>query len=104
MQQEVIKKLVKLDIFGKEDITETEYNNNKNDKTYLSFQEPGNYGEYNEVYWRVDTRGLTPDDIDLLLKIDQAKNIRTIKNAAIFFVALSVISIVISIIGAVSLL
>lgn len=104
MKQEVIKKLVEANIFNQKDITEIEYNNkSESDKLYLSFREPGYYGEYQTKYWQVDTKGLTPEEIDLLLKTDQTKNIRTIKNIAIFFAVLAGISLAVSIVSAISI-
>lgn len=95
---------------------ETSLNNDKHvlfktkNYTYHNGQRTTGFPDENETfeiddnvfYGQIDTKGLTPEEINLLLKIDQTQNIRSIKNMATFFVVLTVISLVISIISAVS--
>lgn len=105
MKQKIIDKLIEIDLFGKTSVSEEEFNKHSeiedNFLYYTTKFDCGN-GTVETEYWRIDTKDLTPEEIDLLLKIDQTKNIRTIKNVAIFFVILTVISLIISIISAVS--
>ena len=47
--------------------------------------------------------GITDEDLPLMIMAEQLKTLKTIKKGVIFFVVLSVISIIISIIGAVNM-
>lgn len=106
MKQEVIDKLVEVGLFDTVSITKEEFNKHSEmENNFLYYTTEFEWGTDNieTRYWQTDTKGLTPEEIDLLLKIKQTQDIGTIKKASIFFVTLSVISIVISIIGAVSI-
>lgn len=54
-------------------------------------------------YYVTDTKGLSYEEINTLLNIDKANSLCSIKKGVTFFVVLSVISIIISIIGAVNI-
>lgn len=106
MKQEVIDKLVEIEFFNKTSVSEEEYNKYyKIDDGIMYYKSEYKWsnGNVEKYFWKTDTRDLTPEEIDLLLKIKQTQDIGTIKKASIFFVTLSVISIVISIIGAVNI-
>lgn len=101
MKQEVIDELVEVGVFNRNAIEEDEYTKHSSTEGNLLYHTTD--FEWGKYFWKTDTKGLTHEEIDLLLKIDQTKNIRTIKNVAIFFAVLTAISLAISIIGATSI-
>lgn len=104
MNKQIIDELVELEIFNSKILTKDQYNefsqnNTEDDMLYLSGQY--DYGEegsdINKWFKQIDTKGLSNEEIKLLLEIDRTKNIRSIKKMAIFFVVLTLVSIVIAI-------
>lgn len=102
MRQETIIKLSKLHIFETISVPKEEYKNNSNNSRYI-YVSAWDYGKADDNYRRIDTQNLTDEEINTLLNIDKANSLRSIKKGVIFFVVLSVISIIISIIGAVNM-
>lgn len=103
MNKDIIVKLSKLNILETTTLSDIEYKTRTNNDRYV-YVDALDYGKTDYNYRRIDTKGLTGEEIDLLLKIDQTKNIRAIKNMAVFFVTLTVISIIVYIIGAVNII
>ena len=99
MSENIIEGLIELGIFDSKFLSEDGYieaikNNNDTNTVYIQC----NYGGK-----QVNTKGLTNDDIQLLLNIDKTKNIRSIKRMITFFVILTSISIIISILSGISI-
>lgn len=93
MNRDIIDGLVELEVFGSKFLSEDDYTNApKDDNNTDIIYVPCSYGGK-----QIDTKGLTNEEIKLLLEIDRTKNIRSIKKMAIFFVVLTLISIVIAI-------
>ena len=102
MNKQIIKNLVELEIFNSNSLTEKEYAEASSAKSdgnfiYLTNEIELANGEARKFYKQIDTKGLTEEEIKLLLEIDRTKNIRSIKKMAIFFVVLTLISVVIAI-------
>ena len=91
MKKQTIDGLIELGIFTAEYLSKDKYES-------LS-QNDIQFGDENEakLYKQIDTKGLTEEEVKLLLEIDRTKNIRSIKTMAIFFVVLTLISIAIAI-------
>lgn len=93
MNRNIIDGLVELEVFDSKFLSEDDYANaSKDDSNTNIIYVPCSYGGK-----QIDTKGLSNEEIKLLLEIDRTKNIRSIKKMAIFFVVLTLISIVIAI-------
>lgn len=94
MNNKIIKQLITLGIYDSRRITEEEYKEqsqkNTEESPYIYMVEENN--GYN-IYNKVDTKGLTPEEVELQLEIDRTKNVRSIKHMVCFFVILTVLSI-----------
>ena len=109
MNKQIIDELVELEVFNSKILTKAQYDefsqtNSEDGALYLSGQY--NFGEGSDTntwFKQIDTRGLTNEEIKLLLDIDRTKNIHSIKKMVAFFVVLAIISIVITIWGGASL-
>lgn len=102
MNKQIIQDLIDLNIFKSKAIAEKEYMqaiNKEKDSRYLYRENINSEGR--KWYEQVDMNNLSDQEIKMLLNTSKAKDIHTIKNAAIFFVALSIMSMVMSIINAV---
>ena len=53
---------------------------------------------------KINTNGLTEEDVKLQLEIDRTKNIRSIKSMVTFFVVLTVIGMIVMFFGGMSLM
>lgn len=102
MNDKIIDKLVEMEVFSYKRLTEEEFKNestNNNDPSII--YKSGSYknSDETEMKWfrRIDTKGLSNEEIQILLALDRTENIRSIKKMIIFFVVLAVISIIISI-------
>lgn len=104
MNIQIMQDLIDLNIFTSKAVTEQEYQNalNGEKNTRYIYRENVN-SEGHKWFERVDTNNLSEQEIQLLLVTTKTKNIRTIKNVAIFFAVLTAISLAISIIGATSI-
>lgn len=105
MKQLIIDKLVEIGIFNRKSISEDDFNNHKDSNgglVYSKSEHEWDNGNIQKFFWQTDTQNLTDEEINLLLNIDKANSLRSIKKGVTFFVVLSVISITISIISAVS--
>lgn len=99
MSENIIEGLIELGIFDSKFLNEDDYVDaikNKDNVNIVYVQ--GNYGGK-----QVNTKGLTDEEIRLLLDIDKTKNIRSIKRMITFFVVLTSISIIISIVSGLSI-
>ena len=99
MNNKIIEDLVELGIYNSKILSEEDYNNlsknNTNDSlTYIAGHYEGGNEDYNKYFKEIDTKGLTPDDVRLLLEIDRTKNIKSIKSMITFFVVITVIALV----------
>lgn len=108
MNNEIIKELVELGIYDSKNLSEEEYNNLSKSNTnssliYITGYYEGDNDDSNKYFKEIDTKGLTVEDIKLQLEIDKAKNIRSIKNMVMFFVVITVISLVVMFLGGMSL-
>lgn len=108
MNNEIIKELVELGIYDSKNLSEEEYNNLLKSNTnssliYITGYYEGDNDDSNKYFKEIDTKGLTVEDIKLQLEIDKAKNIRSIKNMVMFFVVITVISLVVMFLGGMSL-
>lgn len=104
MNKQIMQNLIDLNIFTSKAVSEQEYKNALNeekDERYI-YRENVN-SEGHKWYEQIDTNNLSDQDIQMLLTTSKNKNIRTIKNVAIFFAVLTGISLVISIISAISI-
>lgn len=99
LTNKIINDLIELEIYQSKSLSKEEYeklSNNKNDnKIYLS----GSYNndidnEFTKYYKEINTNGLTIEEIELQLSIERTKNIKAIKNMIIFFVIITVISLI----------
>lgn len=105
MKQLIIDKLVEIGVFNQNSISKEEYEKHDSKEGNMIYRTTEfEWGTENieTRYWETDTQNLTDEEINLLLNIDKANSLRSIKKGVIFFVVLSVISIIISIIGAVN--
>lgn len=105
MHKKIIESLVDLQVFDLKIISAKDFDLQKQENTsadtiYLH-EDTDYYGD--KIIKQIDTKGLSNEEIKLLLDIDRTKNIRSIKNMIIFFVVLAVISIIISIWSGISL-
>lgn len=105
MHKKIIESLADLQVFDLKIISEKDFDLQKQENTsadtiYLH-EGADYYGD--KIIKQIDTKGLSNEEIKLLLDIDRTKNIRSIKNMIIFFVVLAVISIIISIWSGISL-
>lgn len=111
MNKKTIKDLVELGIFESRTLTKEDYNNLSNNNTDDSLiymvdtyeNENGNQNCY-KYYKEINTHGLTDEEVMLQLEIDKSKNIKSIKNMILFFVIITVISIILMFFGGASLL
>lgn len=102
MNNDTYVALSKLGIFNSKEISEEEYNNciqNNQDKSIIYIKGYYENVESENTKWfkKVDTKGLSPEDIKLQLTILQTKNLLFIKNAIIFSMLIMIISIISSI-------
>ncbi len=102
MNKKIIDELVELEIYSSKSLTEEEYNQQAKDKEQSDFVYSSgsiNFSNSNSTKWfkQIDTKGLTNEEIKLLLEIDKTKNVRSIKKMVTFFVVLTLVSIVIAI-------
>ena len=108
MNNKIIEDLVELGIYNSKTLSEEDYNNlsknNTNDSlTYIAGHYEGGNEDYNKYFKEIDTKGLTPDDVRLLLEIDRTKNIKSIKSMITFFVVITVIALIVAFFFGVSL-
>ena len=99
MNNKIIEDLVELGIYNSKTLSEDDYNNlSKNKKNssliYITGHYEGGNDDYNKYFKEIDTKGLTPDDVRLLLEIDRTKNIKSVKSMITFFVVITVIALV----------
>lgn len=99
MNNKIIEDLVELGIYNSENLSEEEYNNlSKNNTnsslTYISGHYEGNNDDSNKYFKKIDTKGLTYDDVKLQLEIDMTKNIKSIKNMVTFFAVVTIIALI----------
>lgn len=93
MNRNIIDGLVELEVFDSKFLSEDDYANApKDDSNTDIIYVPCSYGGK-----QIDTKGLSNEEIKLLLEIDRTKNIRSIKKMVTFFVVLTLFSIVIAI-------
>ena len=102
MNKKIIDELVELEIYSSKSLTEEEFNQQAKDNKQGEFVYSSgsiNFVDGNSTKWfkQIDTKGLSNEEIKLLLEIDRTKNIRSIKKMAIFFVVLTLISVAIAI-------
>lgn len=99
LTNKIINDLIELEIYKSKSLNKEEYerlsNIKNNDKIYLS----GSYNddienELTKYYKEIDTNGLTIEEIMLQLSIERTKNIKLIKNMIIFFVVITIISLI----------
>lgn len=103
MNKKIMQDLIDLNVFTSKAIDEQEYKNvlvGEKDKRYI-YRENVN-SEGHKWFEQIDTNNLSNQEIQMLLATSKAKNIRIIKNTSIFFAVITVISLIISIISAVS--
>ena len=101
MNTNIILDLVELGIYSLKTLSEDEYNDRpKNDTNnsliYLTQKYEGPNGEPVLYYKEIDTKGLTPDELNLKLQIVQTKYAKSTKNMIKFFVIITVISMIIT--------
>lgn len=102
---DLINDLVDMGIFNARSLTKKEFEElselNKDNDSFIYMNGEYGYGAdgvdtwYKEIY----TKGMDINDINLKIAINKAKNIRSIKNMTTFFVVLTVLSILSSVIG-----
>ncbi len=106
MKQIIIDKLVNLGIFIRRPITKEEYDQRDSADSNLLYEQREYITETNATevrYWKTDTQNLSNEEINLLINIHKAKNIRTIKKIALFFLLIMLIGVVASIVDSVRL-
>lgn len=100
MNRDIIDGLVELEVFDSKFLSEDDYTNApKDDNNTDIIYVPCSYGGK-----QIDTKGLSNEEIRLLLEIDRTKNIRSTKKMVAFFVVLAVISVIITIWGGAALI
>lgn len=98
LNNKTIIDLAKLNIINKEKL---DYNANVLEKDIV-YEENNSITNENSKY-KVILDGITDEDLPLMIMVEQLKNIRTIKNIAIFFAVLAGISLAASIVSAISI-
>lgn len=99
MNSKIVEGLLELGLYTYEPLQKEEYeakSTEETDKIYITGKDDSGYQWYREV----DTKGLSTEEIKLLLEIDRTQNVRKIRKSVTFFVVLTIISICIGIIGA----
>lgn len=122
MNEKICDDLVEMGIFESRVISEEAYQkcretDEDNSAVYFAVGPENSYGNsesalggmkgnegYEKWFKRVDTKGLSEDDIRLQLQIEQTKAVKSIKKMVIFFVVVMVIGLVISFISRVALI
>lgn len=104
MNKKIMQDLIDLNVFTSKAIDEQEYKNvlvGEKDTRYI-YRENVN-SEGHKWYEQIDTNNLSDQEIQMLLATSKTKNIRTVKNIAIFFAVLAGISLAVSIVSAISI-
>ena len=102
MNNQIVEGLISLGIFGWKSILKSDYQKLSKENTdsrfiYLSGKSEDGFAGNPEWFKQVDTNNLSENDINLLLKISQAQNIKTIKNVLLFYFGITVICLLIAI-------
>lgn len=101
MNNQIIEGLVDLGIFSSKSLSKEEYEKLSNEVQdssfiYLKGTSSDAWTDNPEWFQQINTKNLSNDEINLLLKISQAKNIKTIKNISLFFLIITIISLVVT--------
>lgn len=102
MNKQILQNLIDLNVYTSKSISKQEYQEatqNGNDARYIYSENVTTEGH--KWFEQIDTKKLTHEEIELLLKSEQIKNSRSIKHMMTFFTVLTVISLIISLISAV---
>lgn len=98
LNNKTIIELAKLNVISKEKLA---YNAITPDEDIV-YEENNSITNENNKY-KVNLDNITDEDLPLMIMTEQLKTLKTIKKGVTFFVVLSIISIIISIIGAVNI-
>lgn len=121
MNEKICDELVELGIFESRVISEEAYQKCKEtdeDGSAVYYETSYNNGGYsldsnnsndsneekNKWYKRIDTKGLSPEDVKLQLEIEQTKAINSIRKMVLFFVVITVIALVLALFVRISVL
>lgn len=121
MNEKIYDELVELGIFESRIISEEAYQKCKEtdeDGSAVYYETSYNNGGYslesnnsndsneekNKWYKRIDTKGLSPEDVKLQLEIEQTKAINSIRKMVLFFVVITVIALVLALFVRISVL
>lgn len=120
MNEKICDELVELGIFESRIISEETYQKCKEtdeDGSAVYYETSYNNGGYsldsnnsndsnenNKWYKRIDTKGLSPEDVKLQLEIEQTKAINSIRKMVLFFVVITVIALVLALFVRISVL
>lgn len=101
MNNQIIEGLINLGIFNSKSISKSEYEKLSKDNTdtsfiYLHGKSDDNFADNPEWFKQVDTNNLSENEISLLLKINQAQNIKTIKNVLLFYFGITITCLIIA--------
>lgn len=101
MNNQIIEGLVGLGIFSSTSLSKEEYeklSNENQDKSFMYLKGTNLDGWSDNLEWfkQIDTKNLSENEIKLLLKISQTKNIKTIKNVLLFYLGLTIVSLIIA--------
>ena len=113
MNEKIYDELVELGIFESRIISEEAYQKCKEtdeDGSAVYYETSYNNGGYsldsnnsndsneekNKWYKRIDTKGLSTEDVKLQLEIEQTKAINSIRKMVLFFVVITVIALVLA--------
>lgn len=102
MNNQIVEGLISLGIFSSKSISESDYqklSKENADSRFVYLSEKSDDGLAGNPEWfkQVDTNNLSENEINLLLKISQAQNIKTIKNVLLFYFGITVVCLLIAI-------
>lgn len=101
MNNQIIEGLIGLGVFDSKSISESDYQRLSKENTdsrfiYLRGKSEDGLAGNPEWFKQVDTNNLSENEINLLLKISQAQNIKTIKNVLLFYFGITVVCLIIA--------
>lgn len=95
MNNQIVEGLINLGIFNSKSISESDYQKLSKENTdsrfvYLKGKIEDGLAGNPEWFKQVDTNNLSENEINLLLKISQTQNIKTIKNVLLFYFGITI--------------
>lgn len=106
MNKRIAKELASLEIYKVKAVSKKDYYEwiNNSDENFIFYEDTEHIDSSLGRYNIINTMGYTTEEIKLMLEIDKAKNIRSIKSMITFFVVLTIISMALATISLMGML